>query len=90
MAKKTVHTVPNSDGKGWVNKYGGKEISHHRTKDNAVDRGRDIARDHHTEHNLHNRDGRIAREEQLRQRSEPAQGQEQVNVFLARALDDQL
>ena len=61
MAKKTVHTVPNKDGKGWVNKYGGDEVSRHRTKENAVDRGRDIARQHKTEHNIHNKDGQIGR-----------------------------
>ncbi len=61
MAKKTVHIVPNPAGKGWVNKYGGDEVSRHRTKDNAVDKGRDIARDHQTEHNIHNTDGTIGR-----------------------------
>jgi len=62
MARKpTVHTVPNPHGKGWVNKYDGAEVSHHLTKDNAVERGRDIARDHHTEHNIHNTDGTIGR-----------------------------
>jgi hypothetical protein len=59
--KKTVHTVPNPDGKGWVNKYGGDEVSRHRTKDNAVDRGRDIARNRQTEHSIHNTDGKIGR-----------------------------
>jgi hypothetical protein len=59
MGKKTVHTVPNPDGNGWINKYGGDQVSRHRTKDNAVDRGRDIARDHQTEHTIHRKDGTI-------------------------------
>ena len=37
--------MPNADGKGWVNKVGGEVESRHRTKENAVERGRDIARD---------------------------------------------
>ena len=40
MSKKDVHTVPNAGGKGWVNKVGGEVESRHRTKENAVERGR--------------------------------------------------
>lgn len=62
MAKgKGVHTVPNPGGKGWVNKVGGEEVSHHQRKDTAVERGRDIARDNHSEHIIHNTDGTIGR-----------------------------
>lgn len=56
---KSVHTVPNPDGKGWVNKVGGEVESRHRTKENAVDKGRDIARDVHGEHVIHNKNGQI-------------------------------
>lgn len=59
MAKKDVHTVPNASGKGWVNKVGGVVESRHRTKENAVERGRDIARENRSEHAIHNRDGQI-------------------------------
>jgi len=59
--KPTVHTVPNPEGKGWINKYDGDPVSRHRTKENAVDRGREIAQEHHTEHNIHNTDGTIGR-----------------------------
>lgn len=60
MARKPeVHTTPNPDGKGWVNTYDGDQVSRHRTKDNAVDRGREIAQDRHTEHTIHNKDGKI-------------------------------
>jgi hypothetical protein len=44
MIQKDVHTVPYPCGKGWVNKVGGEVASRHRTKDNAVERGREIAR----------------------------------------------
>jgi hypothetical protein len=39
---------------------GGEVESRHRTKDNAVDRGRDIARDNKSEHAIHNKDGQIS------------------------------
>lgn len=56
-----VHTVPNPDGNGWVNKVNGEEVSRHHRKDTAVERGRDIARQQHSEHVIHNTDGRIGR-----------------------------
>ena len=61
MAKKRndVHTVPNPDGSGWVNKVGGDVASHHRRKDTATDAGRDIARENHSEHVIHKKDGTI-------------------------------
>ena len=61
MAKKSVHTVPNPDGKGWVNKQDGEVISRHRTKENAVDRGRSEARKDRTEHTIHKQDGTISK-----------------------------
>jgi hypothetical protein len=57
--KPPIHTVPNPDG-GWDNKQGGKNISHHRTKDNAVERGRQEAKRNETEHRIHNKDGKIS------------------------------
>lgn len=59
MTKKTVHTTPNPEGKGWVNQVNGDVVSRHRTQENAAERGRDIARDLHTEHAIHRRDGTI-------------------------------
>ncbi len=53
-----VHTVPNKDG-GWDNKQNGETISHHRTKERAVDRGRQEAKKDKTEHRIHKRDGKI-------------------------------
>ncbi len=59
MAKKPVHTVPNGNS-GWKNVQNGKEISHHRTKENAMERGREEAKRGSTEHVEHNRNGRIS------------------------------
>lgn len=59
MTRKTVHTTTNAGGKGWVNKLGGEVVSKHRTQENAAERGRQIAREHHTEHSIHRRNGTI-------------------------------
>lgn len=61
MAGKEVHTVPNPNGKGWVNEVAGQVESKHRTKEVAVERGRDIARQNHSEHAIHNLNGQIGR-----------------------------
>lgn len=57
-SKKPVHTVPSE--KGWSNKQDGKEISRHRTKENAQDAGRGQAKKDKTEHVIHNKDGKIS------------------------------
>ena len=54
-----VHTVPNPTGNGWVNKEDGKVVSHHHRKETATERGREIAREKHSEHSIHRRDGTI-------------------------------
>jgi len=56
-----VHTVPNPEGKGWVNKLGGDEVSRHHRKDTAAAEGRRIAIQNQTEHAIHNLDGTIGR-----------------------------
>ena len=58
---KTHHVVPNPDG-GWDVKRGGAShaSSHHGTKRDAIDRGRQISRNQGTEFRIHNKDGRIA------------------------------
>lgn len=58
---KQIHTVPDSDGNGWLNVSDGRTMSSHRTKETAVSRGRKLARQEKAEHVIHNRDGRIAR-----------------------------
>lgn len=62
MASKrtNVHTVPNPNGAGWVNKVNGEPVSRHQRKDTAVERGREIARGGHGEHSIHRRDGTIS------------------------------
>ncbi|WP_306089635.1 DUF2188 domain-containing protein [Qipengyuania flava] len=59
---KTHHVVPNPGG-GWDVKKGGasRASSHHDTKRDAIDRGREISRNQSTEFRIHNKDGRIAR-----------------------------
>lgn len=58
----THHVVPNSAG-GWDVKRGGagRASGHFDTKQEAVDRGREISRSQGTELRIHNRNGRIAR-----------------------------
>lgn len=64
MSKKpdTHHVVPNPDG-GWDVKRGGasRASSHHDTKQQAIDRAREITRNQNTELRIHNRNGRISR-----------------------------
>lgn len=63
MAKRhnSHHIVPNPDG-GWDVKRGGgqRATSHHGTKREAIDAGRKVSRNQHTELRIHNKDGRIA------------------------------
>lgn len=54
-----VHTVPNPNGTGWVNKEDGQVISTHRTKETAVNAGRRVAQREAVEHTIHRRDGTI-------------------------------
>jgi len=56
------HVVPNPDG-GWDVKRGGanRASSHHGTKQQAIDYGREISRNQNTELRIHNKDGRISR-----------------------------
>ena len=57
----TVHVVPSSRG-GWDVKRGGGEraSSHHDTKADAVQSGRDLSRNSGSEFYVHNKDGKIA------------------------------
>ncbi len=59
---KSHHVVPNPNG-GWDVKKGGasRASSHHNTKREAIDRGREISRNQSTEFRIHNQDGKIAR-----------------------------
>lgn len=57
----THHIVPNPSG-GWDVKRGGgnRASSHHETKRQAIDAGRNVSRNQGTELRIHNKDGRIA------------------------------
>lgn len=59
MGRKSVHTVPNPNGAGWVNEINGRTVSSHRTQGNAVDRGRNIAQEQRAEHVIHRPNGQI-------------------------------
>jgi len=63
MAKST-HVVPNKKG-GWDVKQSGSQRSsgHFETKQQAVNRGREISRNQDTEFVVHNKDGKIARKD---------------------------
>lgn len=60
MAKKTQHVVKNPGG-GWAVKKGGasKATKVHRTQEEAIQHGREIARSQKAEFYVHGRDGRI-------------------------------
>jgi len=54
-----VHTCPRPEGSGWVNELDGKIMSRHRTKEVAVEAGREIAKRLKVEHSIHRADGAI-------------------------------
>ncbi|MEN6082909.1 DUF2188 domain-containing protein [Chromobacterium piscinae] len=57
---KTHHVVPNPEG-GWDVKKGGgeKSIKHTDTKQEAVDKAREISKNQQSELVIHNKDGKI-------------------------------
>lgn len=58
MARGWIHTV-HKDGV-WVNEAEGEgPLSQHRTKDEAAEAGRELARRRRTEHVIHSMDGTI-------------------------------
>ena len=62
--QKTHHVVPNHEG-GWDIKRGGAERSsgHFGTKQEAVDRGREISKNTGSELFIHNKDGKIGQKD---------------------------
>lgn len=58
---KAHHVVPNPDG-GWDVRRGGasRASSHHDTKRDAIESGRNISSNQGIELRIHNKDGRIA------------------------------
>lgn len=61
MATKSTHVVPNHDKGGWDIKQsdGQRSSGHFDTKQDAVDRAREISKNQETELVIHNRDGKI-------------------------------
>jgi len=62
MTNKSTHVVPNKEKGGWDIKQSGGERSsgHFDTKQDAVDRARQISKNQETELVIHNRDGKIS------------------------------
>lgn len=62
---KTTHVVPNKEKGGWDIKQGGGERSsgHFNTKQNAIDRAREISQNKGSELVIHNRNGKIAQKD---------------------------
>ncbi len=58
---RNIHTVFNSERGMWENKAEGVKnpLSSHHTKDNALDKGRNIAKADEVEHFIHGKDGKI-------------------------------
>jgi hypothetical protein len=61
--KKNIHTVFNSERQRWENKQEGNPtpVSTHRTKANAEQKGRSLAKAGEGEHLIHKKDGPIQR-----------------------------
>ncbi|MDF9839301.1 MULTISPECIES: DUF2188 domain-containing protein [unclassified Paenibacillus] len=58
--KHNIHTTPNPNG-GWdIQSAGGGKLSHHRTKEEAEQAGREEAKKARTELKIHNKDGKIS------------------------------
>jgi hypothetical protein len=60
MSKKSQHVVRNGDG-GWAVKKGGssRATKNFKTQQEAIDYGREVAKNQHAEFYVHGRDGRI-------------------------------
>jgi len=65
MTNKSTHVVPNKEKGGWdIKQSGGKRSSgYFDTKQDAVDRARQISKNQKTELVIHNRDGKISRKD---------------------------
>ncbi len=71
----THHVVPGVSG-GWDVKRGGaaRSSGHFDTKQKAVDYGRQVSRNQHTELRIHNQDGRIAQSDSHGRDPNPPRG----------------
>ncbi len=73
---KDIHTVFNSERHMWENKKEGsnKPLSSHQTKDNALDKGKQIAKKEEVEHFIHGKDGKIQERNSYGQDTFPPRG----------------
>lgn len=60
MSNKYIYTIPNQAG-GWdnIDNITGEKISHHRTKSNAIVKGRRQAKKRESDYIIYNLDGKI-------------------------------
>lgn len=72
----THHVVPNKERGGWDVRRGGADRAsgHYDSKQDAVDAGRQISQNQHTEFRIHNKDGRIASSDSHGNDSYPPKG----------------
>lgn len=61
MTKRDYHVIPNKDRGGWDvrREHAERASAHYDRKSDAMERGRDLAREHKTELVEHGRNGRI-------------------------------
>ena len=59
MAKRNQHVVPHEDGWAVKSAGGQRASSVHRTQEEAIEKGREMAQNQKTELFIHGRDGRI-------------------------------
>ncbi len=72
----STHVVPNADKSGWDIKRSGNERSsgHFDTKQEAIDRAREISRNANDELMIHNKDGKISQKDSHGNDSFPPRG----------------
>lgn len=74
MAKKNQHVVPHPEGWAVKSEGASRASSVHRTQKEAIERGRDVARNQSSELFIHGKDGRIRERDSHGNDSHPPQG----------------
>jgi uncharacterized protein YdaT len=74
MTQKNQHVVPHSEGWAIKSEGASKASSVHRTQKEAIDRGREVARNQSSELLIHGKDGRIRERDSHGKDSHPPQG----------------
>jgi hypothetical protein len=69
MVTRSVQTVPDLHGMGWLNTLDDVTVSRHWTRLEAIDLGRKLARQHACEHVVYKTNGTISERQDYRQES---------------------